>query len=380
MRGSLVALFATFTMLSACASGANTRRTPQDGGLPRDGGHDANTPLDLDAPDLRADIDLGADLDLGTDVDLGPGALDLGPQDLGAPALGPADLGPPVGCTGAASCQDGLACNGVEACIAGTCRPGTAITCDDGIACTTDSCGEPSGTCAFARNDAACPIGSTCTAPTASGCASACAESPCRLVSPQCGCAGTLACTLSGSMRLCAAAGTGATGVACGAAGAGCSAGNLCVGVSTTGTVGACEHFCNTDADCTGAGALCLLTLDDGTGAAIPGVTLCSLSCNLITNSGCPSGSACRIFSEVGGAGRDLTHCDGPVGFGTTASLCTTDADCAAGYRCVNPTGGGNECARWCDYTTGTGCGGGYTCTPFATPVVFGTREYGVCI
>jgi hypothetical protein len=310
-------------------------------------------------------MDLGADLgmpDLGTD---------LGARDLGAP-----------GCTSAAACQDGLACNGVEACIGGACRPGTPIVCDDGIACTTNSCLEPSGTCEFARNDSACPAGQTCTAPTASGCASSgsCSESPCRLVSPQCGCPTGQACTVSGGARLCAAAGTGATGATCGAGTLGCSAGNACVGLGAGTTAAACERFCATDADCSGAGALCILRLNDTTGMPIPGVTLCTLSCNPLTGTSCPTGSTCRVFVESMGSGRYLTHCEGPVGSGTQGFPCVDDGDCTTGYACLD-AGFGNECTRWCNLATGSGCPFGTICQDvFTVPVTIGTTNYGVCL
>ena len=387
---TLVAL-ATIVGLAACASGGETHRPSSDAGPTRDaGGRDAGV-RDTGAPSDLATVDLGsvedlstADLgvidDLGAGSDLGGTERDLGSVDLGAD-LGAPDLGPPTGCTGAATCQDGLACNGVEGCIAGTCRPGTAIVCDDGITCTTNTCSEPAGTCAFVRNDAACPLGSTCTAPTASGCSSTtmCTESPCRLVAPQCGCAAGQACTVSGSARTCAAAGAGATGAACSAGGAGCVAGDLCVGVSASGTPSVCEHFCASDANCSGAGALCILGLGDGVGGTVPGVTLCSISCNPQTGGGCPGGSACRIYVETGPAGRYLTHCEGPVGFGTEFSPCASDASCAAGFACLD-LGFGSECTRWCNYTTGTGCGFGYFCTDvFTVPAIIGSRQYGVC-
>lgn len=391
-----LAALSLITGVVACASNGEPRRPSFDGGS-RDGGRrDTGTPFDLGAVDLfsaedLSSDDLGAIDDLGVDSDLGAmeadlgsvdlGAADLGMHDLGASDLGAPDLGPPVGCTSAASCQDGLACNGVEACIAGRCRPGTAIVCDDGISCTTNTCSEPAGTCAFVRNDAACPAGSTCTAPTASGCTSTtmCSESPCRLVAPQCGCTAGQACTVSGSTRTCAAAGTGATGTACTPGGAGCVAGDVCVGVSASGTPSACEHFCSSDANCTGAGALCILGLGDGLGGTVPGVSLCSISCNPLTGGGCPSGGACRIYVEAGPAGRYLTHCEGPVGFGTEFSPCATDANCAAGFACLD-VGFGNECTRWCNYTTGTGCDVGFFCDDvFTVPAIIGSRQYGVC-
>ncbi len=50
-----------------------------------------------------------------------------------------------VECVTNADCVDGLQCNGLETCSAGTCTPGTAPDCDDGVACTSDSCLEPGG-------------------------------------------------------------------------------------------------------------------------------------------------------------------------------------------------------------------------------------------
>lgn len=56
---------------------------------------------------------------------------------------------PGAPCGGDAECQDGDACNGVEYCDATLhiCKAGTPTNCDDGIACTTDSCDPLSGTC-----------------------------------------------------------------------------------------------------------------------------------------------------------------------------------------------------------------------------------------
>ena len=41
-----------------------------------------------------------------------------------------------------------MACNGAETCDPSFgCRSGTPVDCDDGTACTTDTCVEPGGTC-----------------------------------------------------------------------------------------------------------------------------------------------------------------------------------------------------------------------------------------
>src|SRR5204863_12632 len=43
------------------------------------------------------------------------------------------------------SCTDATLCNGDETCQAGACNPGTPLNCNDGNACTTDSCNAVSG-------------------------------------------------------------------------------------------------------------------------------------------------------------------------------------------------------------------------------------------
>ena len=53
-------------------------------------------------------------------------------------------------CTTDPDCADGDVCNGTELCVAGVCQPGTALSCDDLNAATTDSC-DPVGGC---RHDA----------------------------------------------------------------------------------------------------------------------------------------------------------------------------------------------------------------------------------
>ncbi len=66
------------------------------------------------------------------------------------------------GCTGDAECDDGLFCNGAETCVAGSCQPGTAVDCNDGVACTDDSCNESTDACDNVANDANCNNGLFC--------------------------------------------------------------------------------------------------------------------------------------------------------------------------------------------------------------------------
>jgi len=53
-------------------------------------------------------------------------------------------------------CDDGHYCNGVEACVDDYCHAGTPIDCDDGVACTDDTCNEILDQCDNVPNDAYC--------------------------------------------------------------------------------------------------------------------------------------------------------------------------------------------------------------------------------
>ncbi len=94
--------------------------------------------------------------------------------DGGGGDSGPVDAGRE--CAADATCDDGLFCNGAEHCSeAGRCVAGRAPSCDDGIACTTDSCSEALRACRSTppdrdgdgAADAACtdgvtPLGNDC--------------------------------------------------------------------------------------------------------------------------------------------------------------------------------------------------------------------------
>ncbi|RMG17300.1 MAG: hypothetical protein D6729_09400, partial [Deltaproteobacteria bacterium] len=62
-----------------------------------------------------------------------------------------------------AACDDGAYCNGVETCDAALgCQPGTPPSCDDGVACTVDSCNEATDACVHTPSDASCDDGAYC--------------------------------------------------------------------------------------------------------------------------------------------------------------------------------------------------------------------------
>lgn len=58
------------------------------------------------------------------------------------------------------SCSDDNFCNGEEVCSAGACVSGTAPTCDDGIACTDDTC--TNNQCVNTSNNGLCDNGQFC--------------------------------------------------------------------------------------------------------------------------------------------------------------------------------------------------------------------------
>lgn len=65
-------------------------------------------------------------------------------------------------CQTDADCDDGLFCNGDETCVSQVCQPGTAVACDDGVSCTTDSCDEVARICVAPPNDGLCTDSSVC--------------------------------------------------------------------------------------------------------------------------------------------------------------------------------------------------------------------------
>jgi hypothetical protein len=69
-----------------------------------------------------------------------------------------------VGCLIDAHCNNGVFCDGAETCNVGTgtCAPGTPPSCNDGVACTVDSCDETNDTCSNVPANAVCDDGAYC--------------------------------------------------------------------------------------------------------------------------------------------------------------------------------------------------------------------------
>ncbi len=69
-----------------------------------------------------------------------------------------------VNCLADVDCNNGVFCDGQETCntSTGNCLAGTAVICDDGVSCTTDSCNESSDSCDNLPSNASCDNGLFC--------------------------------------------------------------------------------------------------------------------------------------------------------------------------------------------------------------------------
>ncbi|MBI5511132.1 MAG: proprotein convertase P-domain-containing protein [Deltaproteobacteria bacterium] len=273
-------------------------------------------------------------------------------------------------------CNDGTFCVINKTCVVGACGGGAPRVCDDGNACTFDSCDESGRQCSFdpgARNGAPCDNGAFCTV------GESCGGGGCGGGAPR-DCADTNSCTLDtcnetanvcdhtdrGNGAACddgrfCTVGERCTASVCGGGNATCDDGNAC---TTDG--------CDDDADvCTStpvaAADLCLgasqLASCDGT-TAPPVVQNCSFGCNAVRkacNECSPSSLTCQgdlnlfCYAEVtcGADGRvsDKTCC--------ASNRCTCTGNACLEDACVgSDVVTGDKGAVATDTLTGTTCGG----------------------
>jgi hypothetical protein len=204
-----------------------------------------------------------------------------------------------------------------------------------------------------------------------------CAETPCKLTEPQCGCASGKECGISNFAVACVKAGTKGWGTACSNQ-FDCGPGFICLGGGTTDL---CVKFCDTDADCTQMGGICAVQLSDGTATgSIPGVQLCSNACDPTKNTGCPTGMTCRIGQEQSGQMRWFGICSAS-GTAGEAQSCTRGTDCKARFDCFL-TNGADECFEYCDADLNN-CPAGQTCSALVdanmAPIVLNNKSIGAC-
>src|SRR6266568_179668 len=132
------------SMSAGCAGGGSTTEQGADGDASIDTGSGGPGPF-------------GNDSGPGPTNDAGPG-LDTGGGQGG-------DAGPKQPCSHNQDCLAPNLCAGNNgyACLGGFCIPtGKPMNCDDGVACTEDSCDANQNKCTHKANDATCPNGSFC--------------------------------------------------------------------------------------------------------------------------------------------------------------------------------------------------------------------------
>jgi hypothetical protein len=328
-------------------------------GFGNESAFDASTRLDgsarLDATHLDAMRLETPDAQRETDAQAEPDA----PNDIGR------DAGTPDSCSVDADCSDGDACNGIEQCEANRCNAGTAMNCNDSVSCTVDSC--VSGACNHQLDDTRCASGQSC---SATGCVAStptCSESPCKLVSPQCGCPSGQSCQLNGTSRACGSVGTLREGDSC-TSNSSCAAGLHCADVSTqTGTsASVCSRYCTTDSDCSGFGSVCAWPAAAGSSQGV-----CTISCDPIWQTGCDNGFKCDIFSAS--ATRHFTECVKPPGTRFEYQSCVDQTDCGPGTVCISD----GYCRLYCQ--SDTDCTFGDICYAFSPSVTISGEPYGFC-
>lgn len=193
----------------------------------------------------------------------------------------------------------------------------------------------------------------------------------CELV-PQSGCSGQ-ACDLaaaddgSTACRAITAAGTADSRCAVDTA---CAAGFTCF--EDTAAVSYCMQFCNTTADC-GARSQCAFELESAGGDPL-GAKVCSNSCTIVGQAGCPTGTGC--FGIQDGT-ADYTDCR-VMGTKAEAAPCDDTLECRPGSVCVD-AGGGGRCRQYCQ-TADLICNNGLFCVGFTDPLVIGGVQIGACV
>ena len=157
-----------------------------------------------------------------------------------------------------------------------------------------------------------------------------------------------------------------------------CAPGLLCA--SSQG-IAACAAFCDTDADCTGAGSLCIVSLETSSGSPITDARVCTASCDPTTASGCPAGiGSCQLAKESDGAGRAYTYC-AAAGAGEQDAPCAAPTDCAPTFGCFT-IGDVASCLKYCD-AADSACPAGAACNAIQIDnddVVVANVHYGACV
>ncbi len=248
----------------------------------------------------------------------------------------------------AAACDDGFWCNGAEVCDAVQgCQPGTAPDCNDGVACTQDSCDEQADACVNAPDDAVCDDSLWCNGPEVCHPEAGCQ----RQAAPDCD--DGIACTVDScdeETDMCLHAPDDAA----------CNDGNDCT-VDTCLADSGCEHVAGNEGqvcdqgNCNGtcSGGLCVPCACDDDADCDDGFACTTDSCDngvcvyQTDDAVCDDGQWCngaeRCVVDQGCQPGQPPDCDD--GVGCTDDSCDEDAD-----QCSNVVDHANcDDGDWCD-------------------------------
>ncbi len=238
------------------------------------------------------------------------------------------------------ACSDGNACTSGDACDgAGACVPGTPVVCDDNNSCTTDSCNPTSG-CVFAptpgaacSDDNACTSGDTCNAAgqcvgttvncndgnacTADSCdpATGCVNTP----TPGASCSDGNACTTGDTCN--------AAGQCVGGAPLNCNDGNACTADSCDPAIG-CVNAPTPGASCSDGNACTTGDTCSAAGQCVGGPPPNCDDNNPCTADSCDPATGCVNAPTPGASCSDGNAC-------TVGDSCNAAGQCVSGAPVV---------------------------------------------
>ena len=224
----------------------------------------------------------------------------------------------------AVACTDGNPCTLGDICSQGVCTPGSLKDCNDGNACTIDSCNVATSACVNKASSATCDDGNACTANDT------CAAGQCSgsAINPATACSDSNACTQDGCDTV-----KGCTHTL------NCDDGNDCTVDSCASPSSGCQHPAAPLGQACGSGGIC-----DGKGKCtpvptgmvfIPGGTFW-MGCNFALDPGCPASATPQHKVTLSSYFMDKTEVT--VG---QYKACVSDGACAAPY------GGCTDGAPW---------------------------------
>jgi hypothetical protein len=263
-------------------------------------------------------------------------------------AAGAAVNGQGCSCAQVAPCSNGNACDGVETCVAGVCQPGTAPNCNDGNACTTDSCNAVEGClhtavpgCGQCASAADCNDNNACTTDSCN--AGTCANQP-RPNGTACG-----------DANACNGAETCQAGVCAAGQALDCNDDNGCTTDSCNATSGCVNTVKSNGSSCTDGNACNGAETCQG-GACTGGTPLTCNDVNPCTSDSCNPTSGCTFTNKADGAScADGNQCNG--GETCQAGTCRPGSapNCNDGDACTADT---CDAAKGCTHAPLASCTG----------------------